>query len=154
MRAEAAAATTAAAAGHGHCAAEVEEADVRERPEIQVLRHAGERGGENGKHGQDLGHVVPRGDRVERTVERRLESEQAGGERAVDGKRGAREGGGSERTAIDARIRLLQALRVAGDGLLDAREVEAERDWPRGLQVGVAGNDDVGVRAGEVEKGP
>ena len=134
---------------------ELGEAELRARPEDELLRearrvHRGERRGV-----KEVRNEVPVGDGVDAVAERALETQLAGHRLGVDRMRGAGERPGAEGGYGGALARVCDALPVASERLDVREEHMRQRDGLRALQVRVAGEHcvDLAVRALDERQG-
>ena len=94
---------------------------------------------------QRLHREVAVRDRIERVRHRPVEAERLGGHVTIERKRRARKRGGAERTFVQPLARIGKAAAIARRHLDIGEQVMAERHRLRGLQMGEAGHDGVGM---------
>ena len=113
----------------------------------------GEVDGEEGGGGAKLDDEVAVADGIHGVLGQLREAEEPGDQGAVQGEGGAGEGAGAQRTEVDAAIAGEQAGLVAFEHFDIGEQMMGERDGLGALQMGVAGDDDVGVFFAQFDEG-
>ena len=91
-------------------------------------------------------------DGIERVLADAVEVQRASHPFAIDRITGARQGGGTQRQAIDAASAVGHPVGVAGEHLDVGHQVMTEGDRLRDLQMGEAGHDRPGVAFGQIDQ--
>ena len=119
----------------GEGVGEPHEAELRRRPQHDLLGEAREVHGADRGRGERLEHEIAVGDGIERVRGRPVEAERRRGHEAVDRERGAGERRGAERALVEAPARVGEAPAVAGEHLDIGEEMVAEGHRLRRLQM-------------------
>ena len=104
---------------------------------------------EDGRHGQELGHEVAVGDRIQAVLADAREPEQPGDVRPVDGQGRSGQGAGPERQHVHPCAAFGQTFGVAAEHRVIGQQMMGEQHGLGALQVGVARQDDRAVAFGE-----
>ena len=128
----------------GGVLAEPGEAELRRRPEHELLTDPGEVDEADGRRVEVVEREVAVGDRVERVAE------LVRGRRQRQGRAGERTG--AERARLRRRGSRCETGQIALEHLDPRQQVVPDRDWLSPLQVGVARHRRLGLGLGAVEK--
>ena len=131
---------------------ERDEAELRTRPEHQLLRKPREVHDDERRSGERLHHEVAVGDGVDGVSRRPVEAQQLGCHGPVYGKGGPGERCCAQRRFVEAPATVGEAPAVAPDHLDVGQEVMAEGDRLRHLQMGEARHDGSRVLLGPVDE--